>query len=276
VTARLTASALAFVAAIVTGLGAGAGVFAAQATPEGTPSPPGSTLAPVVWQLRAIESAGNPTVVPDDPARYTIQFLEDGTLAVQADCNRGSGTFTQSGFGLEIPPFALTMAACGPDSLDGQYVLALNEVAAFAYARDALVLILRDGKGALVFTPALTGVLWTWQGLVGGSTPVAPDDPSLYTITFGDDGRVGLQADCNRGMGGYTVDGSQIEIGPLATTRVACPPGSLFDVYILAVEAADSFTFAEGRLLLILPNDAGTLVFTATSAEAEPATPAAG
>jgi heat shock protein HslJ len=272
-TLRLVASTCAILAVVVVGFGATVGNIAAQATPEAESS---ASTPPVVWQLLAIETAGSPTVYSDDPSRYTVQFLEDGSLVVKADCNNGSGTYTVEGYALTIPPFATTLVACEPPTLDAQFVAGLNDVVAFAYARDTLVLTLRDGKGALVFAPALTGVTWTLQEIRGGSSPASPGDPSLYTLTFGDDGRVAVRADCNSGSGSYTVTGSQITIGPVATTRVACPPGSLYDQFMQAIEAANSFTFSEGQLLLVWPEDGGTLVFAAEGPGVETATPAAG
>jgi heat shock protein HslJ len=272
-TSRLIVTSLATLAALVVGFGVGPSAAGAQATPAATA---GGSLPPVVWQLIAIETAGSPTTVPSDPARYTVQFLADGSIVVRADCNNGRGGYTVGGYGLSIPPFAMSLAACLPGSLDTQFVAALNETVAFAYARDTLLLTRRDGKGALVFAPALTGVVWTWQELRGGAAPVAPGDPSAYTLAFGEDDQVAVQADCNRGRGPFAVYGTRITIGPLATTRAACPPGSLSDQFVQAVGAATSFAFAEGQLLLTLPNDAGTLVFAAKSVESSPATPAAG
>jgi heat shock protein HslJ len=267
--------AVSFCAVVVTlaGLGVGAGRVASQATPEAEVT---TALAPVVWQLIAIERAGEATVVPDDPSLYTVQFLEDGSLLVRADCNNGQGSFTVAGYALTLPPFRITLVACGPTSLDGVFVTALNDVVAFAYARDTLVLTLGDGGGALVFAPALTGVFWTLQSLQGGPASLSPDDPTAYTIAFGDDGRVAVRADCNRGIGAYTVDETQITIGPLALTRAACPPASLSDRFVQALESATAFSFVEGQLQLVLRDGAGTLVFAATSGESGPATPAAG
>jgi heat shock protein HslJ len=270
---RLVASTFAIVAIVAIGLGAVIAGAGAQATPEAATSAP---IPPVVWQLLAIQTAGNPTAFADDPSRYTIQFLEDGSIVVRADCNNGNGTYTVEGYGLTIPPFATTLVACEPPTLDTQFVSGLNDVVAFAYARDTLVLTLRDGKGALVFAPSLTGVTWTLQEIRGGPSPATPGDPRAYTLTFGDDYRVAVRADCNLGSGAYTVTGSQIGIGPVATTRVACPPGSLYDQFMQAIEAADTFAFSEGRLVLPLPNDGGTLVFAAEITGPETATPTAG
>ena len=40
------------------------------------------------------------------------------------------------------------------------------------------------------------------------------------------DGRLSLQADCNRGGGAYTVSGVQITLQPGPMTLAACAPGS--------------------------------------------------
>ena len=61
-------------------------------------------------------------------------------------------------------------------------------------------------------------------------TTLTPDDGAKYTIAFETGGRVSVRIDCNRGRGTWTSAGpSQLQFGPLALTRAACPPGSLHD-----------------------------------------------
>lgn len=47
------------------------------------------------------------------------------------------------------------------------------------------------------------------------------------TITFTKDGKVFGDAGCNRFTGGYTTKGSQIFVGPLASTMMACPDAQM-------------------------------------------------
>nr|MDT0523253.1 META domain-containing protein [Streptomyces sp. DSM 41633] len=47
---------------------------------------------------------------------------------------------------------------------------------------------------------------------------------SKPTLTIADDGAVSGSTGCNRITGHATVSESSIEFGPLATTRMACPP----------------------------------------------------
>src|SRR5437763_1003740 len=54
------------------------------------PAPP--TLTGVVWQWQAtVAPDGALLWQPDQPDRYTVTFLPDATLAIQADCNRARG-----------------------------------------------------------------------------------------------------------------------------------------------------------------------------------------
>jgi para-nitrobenzyl esterase len=77
----------------------------------------------------------------------------------------------------------------------------------------------------------LQGTSWQLVRFVGGDDRVlTPDDPSKYTIEFGADGRVGVRLDCNRGGATWKVTpAGQLELGPLALTRAACPAESLHD-----------------------------------------------
>lgn len=48
-------------------------------------------------------------------------------------------------------------------------------------------------------------------------------DRAPLSVTF-QEGRVSAFAGCNRLMGAYTQSGGTVKIGPLASTRMACPP----------------------------------------------------
>ena len=100
-----------------------------SSTAEPTPAP-ATTIEDVIWQWASVtnRSTNETTTVPD-PENYTITFNSDGTLTGKADCNTFSGTYsTEGGFFITLGP--ITMAACGEDSLDQQYLQLLGEVVA--------------------------------------------------------------------------------------------------------------------------------------------------
>ena len=86
-----------------------------------------------------------------------------------------------------------------------------------------------------------------------------------YTIAFNTDGTFSAKADCNTVQGGYVAgsDGSlELTLGP--TTIVACPEGSLSDLYLIALGKTASYAVAGGQLTITL-TDGGTLVYKAGS-----------
>jgi para-nitrobenzyl esterase len=89
------------------------------------------------------------------------------------------------------------------------------------------------------------------QAADGGVT--RPDERSKYTIAFGEGGRLAVRLDCNRGTGTWDAREGRLEIGPLATTRAMCPPGSLGDRFGHDLGLVRSYATDGGRLSLTAP-----------------------
>ena len=51
-------------------------------------------LTGVLWEWQTFQGGDDTMVRPDDPSQYTVEFLPDGTLAIQADCHHATGTYT--------------------------------------------------------------------------------------------------------------------------------------------------------------------------------------
>src|SRR5262245_30075282 len=98
----------------------------------------------------------------------------------------------------------------------------------------------------------LAGTSWTLIDLGG----TAPAEGTSATLAFDASDAVTGNAGCNTFNGHATVEGSSIDFGPLATTRMACPEAqmSLETAYLGALDAATSWKIQEGRLIL----DGGT------------------
>lgn len=71
-----------------------------------------------------------------------------------------------------------------------------------------------------------------------------------------------VRADCNRGQGAWSfAEPSQLQFGPLATTRVLCPPGSLYDRFVGDLGYVRSFVMKDGHLFLATLADGAILEF---------------
>jgi heat shock protein HslJ len=116
--------------------------------------------------------------------------------------------------------------------------------------------------GGLVRDPAaVTGKSWQWVATV---TPLARTEvphPDRYRIHLQPDGKLVARFDCNRGGGSYQISDGILSFGPLISTRMACPDGSLDAGFMRDLQRVKSFFVRDGQLYLQMPADSGTLRF---------------
>ncbi|MBW8636266.1 META domain-containing protein [Hoeflea sp. WL0058] len=120
----------------------------------------------------------------------------------------------------------------------------------------------------LAFSPGhanaaeLTGTSWRLVEIQSMNDTVArPENPSRYTLEFLPDGRVAIQADCNRGAGAWTNDGGQLQFGPIASTKAMCPPSSISEIYLSQFEWVRSYVMEDGHLFLATMADGSIIEF---------------
>ncbi len=114
-------------------------------------------------------------------------------------------------------------------------------------------------------TPTLATPVGSWSlrafDLAGGQTVLVPA-PERYQLSLEQDGDAHVRADCNFCNGGYRATGTELEMGLLACTLAACPPGSLDGEYLRALGSANTFELTERDLSVAYPG--GVLRFGPT------------
>lgn len=114
-----------------------------------------TTLTSDIWQLQQILYNDGELVEPASPSDYTIEFMEDGQVTIQADCNRVSGSFTEeAGSGLSIELGPTTLAGCSPESIDRRYLQALQDGVIYFFQGGALFIDIKLDTGTMQFFPA--------------------------------------------------------------------------------------------------------------------------
>jgi heat shock protein HslJ len=243
---------------------------------QATPTPNDTAIPPLVWELVELTGEDGSPIEIAEPASYTVQFLPDNTLAVRADCNQAAGTYTAGDGALELGLIASTLALCPPDSQAESFRSLLEQATTYAFDRDGFLLLGGD-NGSLRLRASLVGVVWEWQEFAGGNDEIIrTENPADYTLTFLDDDKLAIQADCNRAMGTYEAEGPTLDLRVGGVTRVMCPPGSLMAGFLRDLGEVSSHVFREGHLYLALPVDAGILEFAAKPIAPPGATPEAG
>jgi heat shock protein HslJ len=205
------------------------------------------------------------TSVPT-PETFTITFNEDGSFNALADCNRVNGTFTADDPQLEIVVGMSTMAFCPNQELADQFTQELGDVTSYVIEDGHLFLTTKFASDIMEFQPAeevtLVGPTWQWVETLSmdGSVTSVPT-PETFTITFNEDGTYNALADCNRVNGGYTVDGSQLEIMPGMSTMAFCPNQELADQFTQELGGVASYLIEDGSLFLAIKFDSGIMEF---------------
>lgn len=117
--------------------------------------------------LGSTSAAGTLTVA--DPARYQIDLVDDGTMQVRADCNRGRGSYTlASPAQFAVGPIGMTKMGCAPDSQDRDFLAQLSAGGALDVHTDWLRIDGADGR-SMVFTRSAQAPLVSFDCATGGS-----------------------------------------------------------------------------------------------------------
>ena len=114
----------------------------------------GAEIVGVTWEWERFEGGDDSVIEVNDPTRYTLLLNADGTYALRADCNTGSGSYTLEGSSLTLGPGPMTMAACPEDSLDSEFLKNLEGVRTYVMNEGKLVLNLFADAGNMFFSSA--------------------------------------------------------------------------------------------------------------------------
>jgi heat shock protein HslJ len=95
---------------------------------------------------------------------------------------------------------------------------------------------------------SLSGSEWLLEDL-GGSGVI---DNIQATLTFPEAGKVTGNSSCNRFSGPAEISGDSVKLGPLASTRMACPEAVMNQEtkYLNALQAAERFEWKDPYLLV--------------------------
>jgi heat shock protein HslJ len=260
----MTPAGVALIAGVLLGLLAGCAGAAPTPAPQpgepatGAPRTEAPMLTGTLWAWQETVEGEDATKAAD-PSRYTITFLENGALGIQADCNRVRGQYSVDNDALTITLGPSTLMGCPPGSQADVFLAALGSTTAFSLDAGGLTLSTGSGAMRLVELPATAFVGTSWQvwgynnGKNGVTTPVAG---SQLTALFTAEGALSGSTGCNNFRGSYSVDGDNLAISPLAATKKACAPELMEQErqFLAALQSAASYSISANVLTI---RDAG-------------------
>lgn len=241
---------------------------ASTGVPGATPAPTAPALEGTSWVVTQIKGAA--TLADKQP---TIAFAE-GRASGTATCNNFSAGFSQTDSKLSFSAVAMTAMACTDERLNTQeqaFAAALGEVTQVRSASTGAELLNTGGTAVLTLAAApkvtpkpLVGTTWTLSGIVANEAVSSPVADTLVTLTFTDTALSGKA--CNTFRAGVTIKDATLAVGPVASTRMACPTdqeGAQEASVLATLEAATSYAIEGDTLTLTTPKSTG-LVFTAS------------
>ena len=207
--------------------------------------------------------------------KMELRLKADGTMSMITDLRNNKAPITEDGHWTAISVEQIDLiierrdgVATGPDTLhfvrQGDVLRTTPDSTRFC----SQGLQLRQTKAAAAPPTAVPGAgtaiaagSWRWEGLVSSADKIEIDHPERYTLELQNGGKALVRADCNRGQAAYRLDGRAIAIKISAMTKVACPPGSLSERFLKALEATAGLRVRGDNLFIDLPGEGGTMIF---------------
>ena len=231
-------------------------------------TPPALTATCWLWQQTHMNN--DDLFRPAEPGNYHLRFLGDGTLAIQADCNRAQGRYEIEDHRLRIEMGPMTLMACGEASLGDRFLANLGGANSYFLRDGNLFIELKFDSGSMKFSPqapGLVGTRWRVTGVNNGRGALEGvlGDPALH-LYFGEAGALDGSAGCNHFSASFTISGDRITIGQALSTRKFCqdPPGIMAQetAFLSALPKALRFEQTGDRLEMRMADDALVATFT--------------
>lgn len=243
---------------------------ACSAQPLGGPSGPSASGPAAIegptWRLTDLRGF-DAAALPSGPRSVTARF-KGGRIDGFSGCNRYFGSYSFKQGQLVIGALAGSMMACEPSSMALETAVQRALAGAFRPVRteDRLSLLSDRGEAVLAFkaepVPTLIGLRSDITGFNNGrQAVVSPLLGTTLSLSFGD-GVVKGFGGCNALRATYRVNGDQIAIGPVATTRRSCPAEGVMQQereFIAALESTTTWAFSGALLDMHRPDGERTL-----------------
>ena len=112
--------------------------------------------------------------------------------------------------------------------------------------------------------PSFTNTTWQWNALEVGANRTVVNDSASYTVLFRPNLTYALKADCNNGAGNYTVNGSELSLGPAAVTLAYCGEASKDQLFLTSLMHVSTYEIdRNGNLILNIREPASRMIFSA-------------
>jgi heat shock protein HslJ len=215
-----------------------------------------------VWKLTAIEknnSGGkiDTLVVPSDQS-FTVVFTASG-VSGRADCNIYSGSYSTADNQAVTISLPTLSSSCGSNSIDTQYLTALEAARAYSVSASALKIVYDEGtlhfilhtEQSTLTIEDVYGVEWKLEALEeADGEKIFPSVADPITLTLGRNGVCGGAVECNKYGGEYeSTVGKNVTFSNLLAV-VNCVNTTIGQRYLRDIVTMTSYEISETVLRL--------------------------
>lgn len=214
----------------------------------------------ITWQLQRQAVEGELVALPDGVV--VTLLMEGGQVGGNGGCNQYFGEYTRDGDALTFGGIGSTEMYCeGASDVEGIYFANLALVAGGFSTGGSLLMTDAAGDTILEFAPAdvapmpvdgIEGITWLLSDYLVGGDAVASVPVGVLATLLLEGGIAGGSGGCNTFSAEYTLDGSSLTFGPVASTLMLCegPGGEVETVYFAALAEVMGWSSDGGRLTL--------------------------
>lgn len=206
------------------------------------------------------------------PYTEITALFDSGRVSGNGGCNNYAGSYVTQGNNINISGVISTLMFCMDNISNQELDYFLNLQNASSYNISGNLLRMMDANGTIILTYSvaqplpLTGTNWSMLNYNNGREAlVSALTGTEVTALFSVDGNLTGMAGCNDYSAGYQANGSNIKIGPIATTRKYCPaPEGIMQQeseYLAALESAASYRIDRQQLWLFFANNSTAAIF---------------
>ncbi len=236
------------------------------------------------WKLQSIETIGAQVTPVPGGEIYTLNVSDRTSLGGIADCNTYGASYTAgANYSIALDAYTMTNAYCGDQSIDQQYMKALNAATSY-YATAETLRVFYGGTGVLNFVKftgnpanetsspitAMPGVQWKLIAMEARASATGNGSYALigggedFSLMISDAGTISGKANCNTYFGSYaTGAGFAFTTIGIGSTKMGCKLINDLEVtYYGALESAESATIfsQDGKIRLEIGYDNGSKI----------------
>lgn len=233
----------------------------------GTAAAPGraNALDGRTFLSTGVVDGGQPRdLVPD--TRIRLSFA-DGDLTAMAGCNTLGGGYRLDNGILVVDQMRMTQIGCPAPLAEQDTWLGnlLQSRPAVVVSGDQLTLTSGATTVALLDRTVadpdrpLVGPEWRVDSLISGDAVSSVPGDGRASLTFSENGTVGVQTGCNTGRGRYVASSGTVTISQVVLTRVACldDRGELERAVLEVIEAPELSVQITAASLTLMAGDKG-------------------